>query len=97
MSGAVGLDLRIPIGGLFAALGIVLSSYGFATIGSADLYARSAGLNINLWWGAVLFVIGVLFLLAARRGAHPTAVRPATETPEGRASQAMEHRSGLER
>ncbi|MDQ6634637.1 MAG: hypothetical protein M3Z10_07745 [Gemmatimonadota bacterium] len=83
MSGAVGLDLRIPIGGLFAALGILLTAYGVATRGSVDIYARSAGLNINLWWGAVLFVIGLLFLFAARRAARLPVVRPATELPRG--------------
>ena len=31
------------------------------------IYARSLGLNVNLWWGSVLLVTGVALLAAARR------------------------------
>jgi len=68
MSAAGGLDLRYPIGGLFVMLGLVLAAYGAATNGNTAQYARSAGLNINLWWGVVMLIVGVLFLLGARRG-----------------------------
>ena len=97
MSEATGLDLRIPIGGLFAVLGVVLAGYGVATAGNAAQYARSGGLNINLWWGLVLLAVGVLFLLAARRGARFAGARPASETPEGRRVEEYERESGLER
>ena len=97
MSEGSGLDLRVPIGGLFAVLGVVLAGFGLATAGDAERYARSGGLNINLWWGLVLLVVGVLFLLGARRGARFAGARPATETPEGRRVEQYERDSGLER
>jgi len=95
MSGASGLDLRYPIGGLFTILGILLTIWGWVTNGDARLYARSAGVNINLWWGVVLLITGVLFIVLARRG-RPE-VRPALDTPEGRATERREHQLGLER
>ncbi len=70
MSEAGGLDLRLPIGGLFVVLGIVLAGWGAATGGNAAMYAKSGGLNINLWWGLVMLVTGGLFLWAARRDAR---------------------------
>jgi hypothetical protein len=51
-------------------------------------------MNINLWWGLVLLVVGVIFLLLARRGS--AAVRAAMSTPEGRATERREHAKGLE-
>jgi hypothetical protein len=69
MSGAASLDLRLPIGGLFLALGVIITGYGLATTGNPTMYARSGGMNINLWWGLVLLLTGVVFLLLARRGA----------------------------
>ncbi|AHG93805.1 hypothetical protein J421_6270 (plasmid) [Gemmatirosa kalamazoonensis] len=95
MSGASGLDLRYPIGGLFTILGLLLAGWGVATNGDPGLYARSANVNINLWWGIVLLITGIVFLLLARRG-RPE-VRPASETPEGRDTERREHELGLER
>lgn len=60
------LDLRIPIGILFSALGIILAGYGLLTAGS-DIYARSLGININLWWGGVLLLFGILMLIPGLR------------------------------
>lgn len=67
--GIGGMDLRVPIGGLFVALGLLLAGFGLATASDAELYAKSGGLNINLWWGAAMFVTGALFLGFARRDA----------------------------
>jgi hypothetical protein len=61
------LDLRLPIGGLFVALGAVIGAFGLYTAGDAAMYVKSGGLNINLWWGLVLLVTGAAFLAAARR------------------------------
>ena len=100
MSGVGGLDLRFPIGGLFTVLGLVLGGYGIATAGNAGMYQQSTGLNLNLIWGAVMLVFGVLFLLGAMRAArthHPAGVHPTAESPEGRATEAREHDLGLER
>jgi hypothetical protein len=97
MSGATALDVRVPIGGLFVVLGLLVGGYGLATAGDAGHYARSLGVNVNLVWGAVMLAFGALMLLGARRAARPAAARPATETREGRATEARERARGLER
>lgn len=64
----MGLDIRTPIGAMFAILGAILSVYGLVTAGDADLYRHSLGLNVNLWWGLVLLIFGVVMLLLGRGG-----------------------------
>ena len=89
----MGLDIRLPIGLLFAILGALLAAYGLAS--DAAIYRRSLGVNVNLWWGLVLLAFGALMLVLGRRGT--SAMRPAEESPEGRKTEAAEHREGLER
>jgi hypothetical protein len=60
----MGLDIRIPIGGLFALLGLLLSIYGLSS--DASQYQRSLGININLEWGLVLLLFGADVLALAR-------------------------------
>jgi hypothetical protein len=97
MSGAMGLDIRFPIGGLFTVLGLLLTGFGVATAGDATRYARSLSVNINLWWGAVMLLFGLLLLSAAAHGRRRASARPAEDTPEGQATEAREHKLGLER
>lgn len=59
------LDVRFPIGGMFTIVGAVLVVYGLVT--PAALYQRSLGINVNLWWGLVLLVFGVVMLVFAFR------------------------------
>jgi hypothetical protein len=66
----MGLDLRIPIGLLLTIIGILLSGYGLAS--NPAIYARSLGINVNLWWGWVLVVVGILLLAAAHRARRST-------------------------
>ncbi|BCU77735.1 hypothetical protein [Luteolibacter sp. LG18] len=61
-------DLRLPIGLLFSLFGVILTGYGFATKGNTELYAKSLGKNMNLEWGLVLLVFGVIMLLLAKFG-----------------------------
>ena len=61
------LDLRLPIGILFSAYGAILSVYGIITNGS-EIYKKSLGANINLYWGVVLLVFGLLMLIFAILG-----------------------------
>jgi len=68
--GGGGLDLRYPIGGLFAALGVLLAGFGVATASNTEMYVKSGGMNINLVWGVVLLLTGMVFLLLARRGSR---------------------------
>lgn len=96
MTGTAGLDIRLPIGGLFAVLGLVLAGYGLATAGDAEHYVRSLGVNVNLWWGLVMLLTGLVLLRAATHARRRASARPAMETPEGRATEAREHRTGLE-
>ena len=62
------MDVRLPIGGLLAILGVLITGYGAATNGDSQLYAKSLGANVNVWWGAFMLLFGVsLFWLAKRR------------------------------
>jgi hypothetical protein len=61
----MGLDIRIPIGLMFAILGVLLSGYG--VISDRAIYAKSLGMNVNLGWGLVLLAFGVVMLVLARR------------------------------
>jgi multisubunit Na+/H+ antiporter MnhG subunit len=60
----MGLDIRIPIGAMFALLGALLMVYGL--LSDPGIYQRSLGMNVNLWWGAILLIFGVIMLLLAR-------------------------------
>ena len=62
----MGLDIRLPIGLMFSLFGALLVVYGLASSGA--IYQRSLGININLNWGLVLLVFGVVMLLLGRRG-----------------------------
>ena len=61
-------DLRISIGMLFTLIGTVLTAFGVATRSNADVYAKSLGIDANLWWGLVLLVFGIAALILGRRG-----------------------------
>lgn len=54
------LDLRIPVGLMFGLTGLILSGFGLITNNDVSLYAKSLGVNINLWWGVVLLVFGIV-------------------------------------
>jgi hypothetical protein len=60
----MGLDIRWPIGLMFSLIGAMLVVFGLAK-GDQSV---SLGININLIWGAVLLVFGVLMLLGAISG-----------------------------
>ena len=78
MSGEGGLDLRYPIGGLFTLLGVILMAYGVATAGNTAMYERATAVNVNLWWGLVMLVFGVLMLAMARRASRRSATSAAS-------------------
>ncbi len=62
----MGLDIRLPIGLMFSILGLLLT--GFGLIGNKAIYQRALGINVNLWWGIVILVFGIVMLLLGRRG-----------------------------
>jgi cation transport ATPase len=53
-------DLRRVIGGLLAAYGAMLTVIGL--FASAGTKAKAAGININLWAGLAMLVVGLAFL-----------------------------------
>jgi hypothetical protein len=62
------IDIKIPIGLMFSILGLIITGYGFATLGDSGMYARSFGININLWSGIGMLVFGVVMLVLSRIG-----------------------------
>ena len=62
----MGLDIRWPIGLMFTLIGVVLVVYGAVTGSDAGMYKRSLGMNINLIWGVVLLIFGLLMLISAK-------------------------------
>lgn len=59
-------DLRLPIGLMFSLYGVLLVIFG--AVSDKAIYDRSLGININLAWGAVMLVFGVVMLFFAIRG-----------------------------
>jgi multisubunit Na+/H+ antiporter MnhG subunit len=62
----MGLDIRIPLGLIFLITGGLMSVWGFITRHS-DIYAKSMGVNLNLTWGLIMFVFGLVMFLVGRR------------------------------
>ena len=63
----MGLDIRWPIGIMFTLIGVLLIIEGAVHGGATSATGLSLGININLIWGVVLLVFGVLMLLGAVR------------------------------
>lgn len=77
------LDLRMPIGLIFTIFGVMLTLYGL--VSDATIYERSLGVNVNLWWGMVLLVFGLVMLAfavrALRQRHRETRTTDSTSTP----------------
>ena len=58
-------DIRFIIGGLIALYGVILTFLGLFNATDDEL-ARGDGLNINLWAGLGMLVVGGSFILWAR-------------------------------
>ncbi len=58
-------DLRLPIGLLFTICGAILMLTGLVQ------RVLVLGINVNLWWGLVLLVFGLLMLYLAMRARRP--------------------------
>lgn len=63
----MGLDIKLPIGAMFAIIGLLLTIYGLFTASNTEMYTRSLHVNINLWIGATMLVFGVIMLLLVKR------------------------------
>jgi hypothetical protein len=61
----MGLDIRLPIGGLFTVIGILLTGYG--VLADKAIYQASLGVNVNLRWGLVMLVFGLIMAVFGQR------------------------------
>ena len=62
----MGLDIRLPLGLIFAITGAIMLVYGVITRGS-EIYSASMNVNLNLIWGAVMLVFGLVMFAASRK------------------------------
>jgi hypothetical protein len=69
------LDLRTPMGLMFSITGAILVAWGLKTNGDA-IYARSLGINANLWWGIVLLIFGLTMFILGKRGQRKSDEEP---------------------
>jgi len=67
----VSIDIRLPIGLFFLLTGIIMTLFG--ALESPARYQQSLGVNLNLWWGIVLIVFGLIMFLLGRRGKRAAA------------------------
>jgi len=69
---------------MFTLLGAMLTLTGLITNSNTEMYERSLGKNVNLWWGLVLLVFGLFMLLMAKRGAKRRGTdQPPSSVPGG--------------
>jgi len=64
----MGLDVRIPVGVMFAMMGALMAGYGL--LGDQSIYAKSLGININLIWGLVMVAFAVTLLGLSKLSRH---------------------------
>jgi xanthine/uracil/vitamin C permease (AzgA family) len=67
-------DIRRIIGGVFLVYGVILSVVGI--IGSDEVKNKAAGINVNLWTGLAMLVVGAMMVAwALMRPVEPSAPR----------------------
>ena len=59
------LDIRLPLGLMFAIIGALLALAGMTR--SDEAVGISLGVNINLWWGLVMLCFGAAMLWLSKR------------------------------
>lgn len=77
-------DVRVPIGGMFSIVGVLLTLYGLATW-NAEMYSKSLGFNINILWGLAMAVFGGLMFYFGWRVKHlpPKPAEPGSQRRGG--------------
>jgi len=60
---------------MFSITGAILVVWGLKTNGDA-IYARSLGINANLWWGIVLLIFGLTMFILGERSQHKLEKEP---------------------
>ncbi len=74
-------DLRVLIGSLFTLYGVVLIVAG--VFANAAEIQKASGININLWMGIGMLIVGLLFLLWWRLKPLRLPVDPAHDAEPG--------------
>ncbi len=64
------MDIRLPLGMLFAVIGALLAGFGLATASSGMYRQHSLGINVNLWSGLGMLAFGAVLLWLARQKGH---------------------------
>jgi hypothetical protein len=64
----MGLDIRLPIGIIFSIYGLIMIVYG--ALADPAIFERSMGVNIDVWWGALMLVFGVFMGALAFRASR---------------------------
>ncbi len=72
-------DIRRIIGGLFLLYGVILAVVGI--VGSDEVKNKAAGINVNLWTGLAMLVVGGLLVFWAL--ARPVMPEPGSAPGEG--------------
>ncbi len=67
----MGIDIRIPIGGMFTIIGLMLAVFGLTSWGNPIYREHSLGVNVNLWWGLAMTFFGLAMLSFGLRAAPP--------------------------
>ncbi|HBN08229.1 MAG TPA: hypothetical protein DD435_06175 [Cyanobacteria bacterium UBA8530] len=60
------VDIRIHLGSMLTLLGLMLGGYGLFS--DPAIYRISLGINVNLYTGGLMLVLGLLFLASALIG-----------------------------
>ncbi|MET7769614.1 hypothetical protein [Nocardia sp. NPDC005366] len=71
-------DIRTIVGALLGCYGVILVITGLVHDTAAE-EAKTGGVDINIWAGIGMAVVGLLFLVWARL--RPVVVPPTSETP----------------
>lgn len=92
------LDIRLPMGLMFTLMGAIMTVFGLTSLDS-PIYKKSLNMDVNLWWGIVVLVFGLIMLGLAWRASkrphrmdgpadHPTTPRvPDVDNSAGSSSE----------
>ena len=77
----MGIDIRVPLGAMFTMLGALLAAFGLW--GNKAIYSQTLGIDVNLDWGVVLLIFGVIMLVMGLRApaAAPSSSDASSEPP----------------
>ena len=60
------IDIKMPIGLMFSALGLLITVYGLTTMSNTEMYSKSFGINMNLWSGVGMLIFGGVMLVLTK-------------------------------